>query len=43
MRKKKKILSLLLSMGLFASMFPANALAVQADAGQQGNNYLVFC
>ena len=38
MRKKKQILSLLLSMGLFASMFPANALAVQADAEQIDGN-----
>lgn len=38
MRKKKQILSLLLSMSLFASMFPANALAVQADAEQIDGN-----
>ncbi len=38
MRKKKQILSLLLSMVLFASMFPANALAVQAGAEQIDGN-----
>lgn len=38
MRKKKQILSLLLSMGLFASMFPANALAAQVDAEQIDGN-----